>query len=49
MMANGGDSHIEPDRVKELGAALGKSELLGGGALDWHQEFWPHMFDKPKS
>jgi hypothetical protein len=48
VMANGGDKHIDPDRVKELGAALGKSELLGGGRLEWHQEFWPHMFDKPK-
>jgi hypothetical protein len=48
LLANRADSGIEPDKVKQLGAALGKSELLGGGALEWHQEFWPHMFDKPK-
>jgi len=48
IIANGGDSRIDLDRVKELGGQLGKSDLLCGGALKWHDEFLPHMFDKPK-
>jgi hypothetical protein len=48
LLANGGDSRIDPKQIGELGAELAKSELLGRGALEWHQEFWPHMFDEPK-
>ncbi len=44
---NGGDARIDFKQVAMLGSELGRSEFLGGGALEWHQEFWPHMFDNP--
>jgi hypothetical protein len=45
--ANGGDSDLDSARFDELGKALAKSNLFGGGHLTWHQEFFPMMFDVP--
>jgi hypothetical protein len=49
LLANDSDNTVDPNVIEELGTAIGKSELLGGGTLKWHQEFWPHMFDQPHS
>jgi hypothetical protein len=48
ILANGADERIDLNHINQLGTEIGKSELLGGGSLKWHEEFWPHMFDKPK-
>ena len=49
MVANGYDGAINTKQIELLGNEMGKSEFLSRGALKWHQEFWPFMFDSPKS
>jgi len=47
IQASGGDPRIDATTVNQLGDEISKSGLLGRGKLNWHQEFWPHMFDGP--
>lgn len=48
VLANGHAQELAA-RIGALGEALAEAEWLGGGKTPWHQEFWPHMFDKPVS
>lgn len=47
LLANGHAKAHERE-IHSLGRALAAAEWLGGGKAPWHQEFWPHMFDKPR-
>ena len=46
LIASGHARGLQQD-INALGRALAEAEWLGGGKAPWHQEFWPHMFDKP--
>jgi len=47
IIANGGDTRLNATGISDLGREIAGCDLLGGGRLKWHQEFWPFLFDGP--